>query len=1033
MKSKQKGYLQQALPPGAGISSGRVHNLIQKGFSGLIMIAWLITLLLLSQIRVNAQSTNQGQRQTQKQISGTVLTEAHTPVIGATVTVLATKTGTVTDDAGKFTLEVNENDTLSVSYVGYQTQKVAVGGKNTLEIVLPASNSNQLEDVITVGYGTQKKTDVTGAITSVPESRLSQLPVTNVMQAVEGAVAGVSVTNTSSVPGSSPAVMIRGQNSITASSGPYIIVDGLPLIKTQGNPLNDINPNDIASIEVLKDASATAIYGTNGSNGVILITTKRGLTGKAVIRYNGYAGIENLAHVLKPRDGASYIQKYADYLSQTGQTQTSPVPNSSELDNYNAGSTTDWMDEVTRTGIMQDHNLSVSGGTADVKYYVGGELMQQKGVILGYQYQRVNLRSNLDIRIAKFLKIGMSSLFTSNNYDGGRANLLLATAMSPYGNEYNEDGSYNIYPMYPEELYVNPLLGLTTDQQSRSVNINGNAYAELDLGGLVKGLRYRLNAGYIYFPERSASYTGRAANDLLGTASITNAHTNNYTLENLLYYNHDWNKHHLDFTGLYSAQQRKYITTTATAKGFVNDIIGFNSLASGATQNNSSYSDRYALNSQMVRFNYNYDSRYLVTLTARRDGSSVFGANTSKYGIFPSAAIGWNISKEAFMQDADFVDNLKLRVSYGKTGNEAISVYKTITTDNTIQQPFNGVTTVGAVAGNLGNNDLHWESTKTLNLGLDFGLFNGRISGAVDFYKNNTYDLLLSRHLPIITGYTSVLDNLGKTSNTGLELSLNTKNIDRQDFKWQTAIVFSSNQNKLKELYGDGLDDIGNGWFLGHPISVIYNYVLEGVWQQGEDPSKQDPGAKPGDLKFKDVSGPDGKPDGQITADDKVILGQTTPKWQGGLTNRFEYKNFSLSIFFQTTQGQMKYNPDLTYGDETGRRNTPQEIGYWTPENKSNTRPSLAYNNTRGYGFPSDASYTRLKDITLSYTFDKDNLSRLGLSSLTIYASGKNLHTFTNWVGWDPEDNYSSRGSGDWTNNYPMTRSFVLGVNIALK
>lgn len=1004
-----------AKPPGQMI--GQMTRWIVAGI--------FICLLLIFSGQAMAQST--------KTVQGTVVSEQNAPIAGVTVINLATKNGTITDGAGQFSITVAQTDTLEFSYVGYQSYKAAVAGKTTLHIILADDNTNTLADVITVGYGTQKKSDVTGAITSVPQSRLSQLPVTNVMQSVEGAVAGVSVTNTSSVPGSSPAVMIRGQNSITASSGPYIIVDGLPLIKTQGNPLNDINPNDIASIEVLKDASATAIYGTNGSNGVILITTKRGLTGKPVIRYNGYTGIENLAHVLKPRTGDSYIQKYADYMTQTGQTQTSPVPNFSELPNYEAGRTIDWMDEVTQTGIMQDHNLSVSGGTQDVKYYVGGELMKQKGVILGYQYRRINVRSNLDINITRFLKIGMSSLFTSNNYDGGRANLLLATAMSPYGNEYNEDGSYKIYPMDPEQLYVNPLLGLTTDQERRNININGNAYAEVTFGGILKGLRYRLNAGYIYYPERSASYTGRPANDLLGTATITNAHTNNYTLENLLYYNKDWDRHHLDFTGLYSAQQRKYITTTATAKGFVNDIIGFNSLASGSTQSNTSYSDRYALNSQMVRINYNYDSRYLLTLTARRDGSSVFGANTSKYGIFPSAALGWNISKEAFMQDARFIDNLKLRASYGKTGNEAISVYKTITTDNTVQQPFNGVTTVGVTANNLGNNDLHWESTKTLNLGLDFGLFNSRIQGSVDFYKNNTYDLLLSRHLPIITGFTSVLDNLGKTSNTGVEISLNTKNIDNPDFKWETAIVFSSNKNKLTELYGDGLDDIGNGWFLGHPISVIYNYVLEGVWQEGQDPSNQDPGAKPGDLKFKDVSGPDGVPDGQITADDKVILGQTTPKWQGGLTNRFQYKNFSLSIFFQTTQGQLKYNPDLTYGDETGRRNTPREIGYWTPENKSNTRPSLAYNNTRGYGYPSDASYTRLKDITLSYTFDKEKIGQLGLQGLTIYASGKNLHTFTNWVGWDPEDNYSSRGSGDWTNNYPMTRSFVLGVNISLK
>lgn len=966
--------------------------------------------------------------QDNKMIHGVVLDDHNTPLVNVSVLAKQTRVGTITNGSGSFELHVNSSDSLIFSLVGHKTQTLAVDGQSSFRVVLLIDETQALNDVIVVGYGTQKKSDVTGSIASVPQSRLSQLPVTNIMQSVEGAVAGVTVTNTSSVPGSSPAVLVRGQNSISASTGPYIIVDGLPLIYTQGNPLNDINPNDIASIQILKDASATAIYGTHGSNGVILITTKRGATGKPVIRYNGYAGIEDLEHILQPRNGPEYIQKYADYMSETGQTQTSPVPNATELPNYQAGKTIDWVKAVTQTGVMQDHNLSISGGTADVKYYIGGEYMHQKGVILGYQYRRINVRSNLDVNVTKFLTVGMSSLFTSNNYDGGRANLLLATAMSPYGNEYDADGSYTIYPMYPEELYTNPLLGLTTSQLNRNVNINANGYAEIKFPGVLKGLRYRLNAGYIYYPERSASYTGRADNDLLGTASITNAHTNNYTIENLLYYDRDFGKHHIDFTGLYSAQQRSYITTTAGAKGFVNDIIGYNNLGAGATQTSSSYSDRYALNSQMARVNYNYANKYLLTLTARRDGSSVFGANTSKYGLFPSVAVGWNLSKEDFMQNLSFINDLKLRASYGKTGNEAISVYQTITTDNTIQQPFNGVTTVGVVAGNLGNKDLHWESTKTLNLGLDFSLIGNRISGTVDMYKNNTYDILLKRNLPIITGYSSVIDNLGKTANKGIELTLNTRNIDGKDFKWESTVVFSANRNKLVQLYGDGKDDIGNRWFLGHPIGVIYDYKMEGVWQEGEDPSKQDPTAKAGDLKFADVNG-----DGQITADDKVILGQTAPKWTGGLTNTFHYKNFSLNIFIQTVQGMMKNNPDLNYADETGRRNTPVEIGYWTEENKSNTRPSLAYNNTRGYGYPVNASYTRIKDITLSYAFSSAALNHLGLSSLTVYASGKNLHTFTSWIGWDPEDNYSTRGSGDWTNNYPMTQSFVLGVNIALK
>jgi TonB-linked SusC/RagA family outer membrane protein len=961
-------------------------------------------------------------------VKGTVVDDKGAPVPGASIGVVGTSQGVVADVNGKFTLSLTGPSTLNVSFVGMGSKTVSVSqATDALKITLTQSGKD-LAEVIVVGYGTQKRSDVTGSVTSVPKQRLSQLPVTNVLQAIEGAVAGVNVTTTSSVPGSQPAALIRGQNSINANSGPYVVVDGIPLSKTGGS-LNDINSNDIASVEILKDASATAIYGTNGSNGVILITTKRGNAGTPVIRYNGYAGVEDLARILTPRNGAEYVQKYADYLKQTGQTQTNPVPNFGELANYNAGKTTDWVKEATQQGVIQDHNLSVSGGSNDVKYFISGDYLDQKGVIKGYQFKRVALRSNLDVNVTSFLTIGTSLFLASNNYDGGRANLLFATAMSPYGQEYNANGTYAIYPMNPEQLYTNPLLGLTTKQLSRTTNINGNGYAEIKFPGVLTGLKYRLNAGYTFFPERRSSYTGRLANDMIGTASNFNASTNSYTLENILSYAKNWDKHHIDFTGLYSSQQRKYSSTSAGASGFINDELGADNLGAGATQTSGSYRDRYALNSQMGRVNYSYDSRYLLTITARRDGSSVFGANTTKYGVFPSAALGWNVSNESFMKDSKVVDNLKLRLSYGQTGNEAIPVYRTITTDGTARSPFNGISTIGVLAGNLGNSALQWENTKTANIGVDFSLFKNRVSGSIDAYQNKTNGLLLLRSLPIITGYSAVFDNIGKTQNRGIEVTLNTHNIESTDFRWETTIVFATNKNQITYLYGDGKDDLGNRWFLGKPISVVYDYKMTGIWQTGEDASKQDPGAKPGDLKFADLNG-----DGKITPDgDRMILGQTTPKWTGGLTNTFHYKNINLSVFIQTAQGMTKNNQDLTYGDETGRRNTPVEIGYWTADNKSNTRPALSYNNTRGYGYASDASYTRIKDVTLSYVFGQSMLQKLHLGGLTVYASGRNLHTFTNWIGWDPENNYSGRGSGDWTNNYPLTRTFILGLNVSLR
>jgi TonB-linked SusC/RagA family outer membrane protein len=960
-------------------------------------------------------------------ITGTVKDEKGEPLPGVTVAVEGIANATSTDYNGKYTIKANAGQTLVFSFIGYKTIKKLVNDNEQLINISLEPASRDLTEVVVVGYGTQKRSDITGAVASVPKARLSELPVTNVLQALEGAVAGVTITNTSSVPGAVPGSIVRGQNSINAGTGPYVVVDGIPLSKTGGS-LNDINPNDIASMEILKDASAVAIYGTNGSNGVILITTKRGNSGKPVIRYSGYAGIENLAHILDPRDPASYIQKYADYLSQTGQTQTSPVPNSSELPNYQAGKTIDWVKETTQQGVMQDHNLSVSGGSPDVKYFISGDYLKQKGVVKGYQYNRVSIRSNLDVNVTNFLTVGMSSYFANNNYDGGRANLLFATAMSPYGNLYNADGTYTIYPMAPELLYTNPLLGLTTDQVNRSVNLNGNGYAEIKFGGLLKGLKYRVNAGYTYLPTRVDSYSGRLANTPLGSASAASSETTAYTIENLLYYNKDIGKHHFDFTGLYSAQRRRYFTSTAAATGFVNDELSFNNIGAGATQTSSSYSDRYALTSQMGRINYSYNSRYLFTVTARRDGSSVFGANTTKYGVFPSAALGWNISQEDFLKDSKIVNSLKLRGSYGKTGNEAISVYQTITTDGTVRSPFNGVSTIGVQASNLGNANLLWETTVGTNIGADFSLFNSRINGSVDAYKTRTSGLLLKRSLPAITGYSSVWDNIGKVANKGLEVTLNTKNIDGRDFRWESNIVYAINRNKIVSLYGDGKDDIGNRWFIGKPISVIYDYKMTGVWQTGEDASKQDPGAKPGDLKFADTNG-----DGKITADDRVIQGQTTPKWTGGITNTFHYKQFNLSVFIQTAQGMLKNNADLNYADESGRRNTPAAIEYWTPSNGNNSFQSLAYTNTRGYGYPRDASYTRIKDVTFSYVVPQVLLNKAHINGLTFYVSGRNLHTFTKWIGWDPENNYSTRGSGDWTNNYPTTRTFVFGANISLK
>lgn len=971
-----------------------------------------------------------------KTVSGTVTNDKGEPVPGVTITEKNKSNAAITDEKGYYFIRLTDDNAILVfSSIGYESQEASVANLLSLNIILKTANK-ALDEVIVIGYGTQKRSDVTGSVSSVPKDRLSKLPVTNILHAIEGAVAGVNVTQTSSVPGSSANVLVRGATSISGVTGPFVVLDGIPY-STTGGSINDINPNDIASIEILKDASATAIYGTRGANGVILITTKRGSTGKPAIRYNVYTGLEDYAHTVEPMNAQQYAQKYADWKTQSSVVNSNAVPSVAELANYATGTTTDWLKEISQQGFIQNHNLSISGGSKEVKYFISGDYIKQKGVIKGYQYRRASIRSNLDINITSYLNAGANLFFASNNYDGGRANLTLASQTSPYGQLYNPDGTYYLYPMYTELLYTNPLLGTYVDRLDRSKNISGNAYAELK-PDFVRGLKYRINASYSYVPGRGSSYTGRNANNSLGSANVTNSEVNTWVIENLLTYDKNWDRHHVDATALYSAQQTDYFASGTNSTGFINDLLSYNNLGAGATISagtitvngvNYSGSYRYRTNllSQMLRVNYSYDSRYLLSLTARRDGYSAFGTNTSKYGFFPSFALGWNISNETFMKKIAFVTNLKLRGSYGLVGNQGINPYQTITTSSTNRLPYNGISTIGVAASVLGNANLKWESTYGTNIGLDFSILKDRIGGTIEVYSTRTKDLVLYRNLPTITGYTRILDNIGKVSNKGVELTLRSVNFEMGGFRWETMLNFASNKNKIVDLYGDKKDDIGNSWFIGRPISVIYDYRLQGVWQTGEDASQQDPGVKPGDLKFSDVNGSK-----TITADDRQILGSPNPKWIGGITNSFRYKDFNLSFFIHTAQGMLKNNPVLTNADQSAIINIPAEVEYWTAANKSNTRPSIAYKNPRGYAYASDASYTRLKDVTFSYNASQTILNITKLGGLTLYISGRNLITWTKWIGWDPENDYD-RAFGSGTNSYPLVRSFVIGANITLR
>ncbi|WP_437921055.1 SusC/RagA family TonB-linked outer membrane protein [Sphingobacterium sp. LRF_L2] len=954
---------------------------------------------------------------------------------GVSVSVKGTSVRTQTAADGSFTIKATQGATLVFTYIGFAEKEVVVGTGATVSVSLDPAD-NLLEELVVVGYGSQKRSDITGSVASVPKDRLSKLPVNNVMQAIQGAVANVNITQSSSIPGDSPSSLVRGQNSPNASSEPYVVVDGIPLSKTDGS-INDINPNDIESVEILKDPSAVAIYGVNGSNGVILITTKRGTSGTPTIRYSGYGGVEGAAHMLDPVSGEELLNRYAEYsrITNTSLYNGGPVRNEYEYDNYVNGVTTDWLDAVMQTGTIQNHNVSISGGSENARYFVSGDYLDQKGIVLGYNYKRYSFRTNTDFKATKYLSVGTSAFIVAHNRDGGRANFMQATAMSPYARMYNEDGSLTQYPMYSEQLWANPLLATTTNPERRQFNMSLNGYAEVDFGNIwsgLSGLKYKFNGGFSYVPKRMNEYEGESVYNFSGLGRITNEESQSYTLENILTYTKNFGKHHIDFTGLYASKSKYWQQAIATGEIFPNDELTWGNLESATTQKVSSEADLYRSISQMGRLNYGYDSRYMATVTVRRDGASVFGAN-NKYGTFPSAAIAWNIHNESFMeQTKHIISNLKWRLSYGVSGNEAIGIYQTLSLMNSNSLTMEGASnTALTIKKLLGNSDLEWEKTRGFNTGVDFGLWNNRVNGTVEFYKSNTSGMLMLQNLPTLTGYDQVYTNLGKVSNTGFEVTLNTKNIVKNDFSWSTTLVFSRNKNKFVEVYGDGLEDLGNRWFLGQPIGVIYDYTKVGIWQEDEIASGAnigwDDAALAGDLKLADLSG-----DGKIDDDDRSILGQTAPKWTGGLTNTFTYKDFSLNIFINTVQGALRNNVQIGgASDEMGRRSTPAALGYWTPENKSNEWRSLGnHSNSHGYGFPMNSSYTRLKDVTLSYNLPKTFASKVGIGGLTVYASGRNLYTWTNWFGWDPEARDASRGSDNDELNYPMTRTYVVGVNL---
>lgn len=956
-------------------------------------------------------------------IKGRVADADGNPIPGAAVAVKGTSSGTSTLPDGTFSLQVSKTDglVLVISSLGFAEKEVTVGS-NTFYNVLLEKSEQSLNAVVVVGYGTQRKRDVTGAVASIPKERLQQLPNTNVAEALQGSVPGLQInTNGGGAEGNDLSILVRGRNSISASNSPLIIWDGIPY--TGG--ISEINPNDVESIEVLKDASAAAIYGSRGSNGVILITSKQGKKGKADITYDGFYSTQTLVNKPRLLTGPEFYE-----FKTTRLNANTNVLSPQEQEVYDAGKWVDWYDLATQQGSKMQHSLSVRGGTDKVSYYVGGTYLDVKGIARNDRFKRYSIRPSLDIKITPWLSMATSTQisfqdrsglpveFDDSRNAGGGANFF-----NPLTAPYNEDGTIAVYAYLDNKQARNPLGNMLVKNQDNSYRIFSTNSLKVDVP-FVKGLSYKLNTGVEYENVSRKTYYGRnvaVGLEKNGNAINYNSLGRNFTIENILNYSREFGVHSLNITALYSSQSEDFDRDQLEGVDFPNDVLTNYQMNQASLLTPSSTNFKQNLLSQMARINYGYDGRYLLTLTARRDGYSAFGKD-KKYGIFPSAAVAWNITEENFMKPVEVLSNLKLRASYGLNGNQAVSSYSSLATMTSA--PYISGTTLypGYIPNKLSNENLGWESTRSFSLGLDFGLLANRIQGTIDLYSARTEDLLLLRSISSVQGITEVLQNIGKTSNKGIEIGITSTNIKSRNFTWNTNANFSSNRNRILDLYGDGKDDVLNGWFINKPIRMIYALQYDGIFRSEEEvAASAQKDAQPGWVRVKDVDG-----SGTInTASDRTFIGQQDPKFTWGLTNTFRYKEFSLMVFLHGVQGVTKNNPlqsDNVFADT--RRNTVKK-DWWSPKNPNGTHFSNDANaNKLSVQQYENGSFMRLKDVSLAYELPASLKKRLQLNAAKCYVTARNLATVTKYKGLDPELTDQ--------NGIPLQREIVVGLTIGL-
>jgi len=995
----------------------------------------LITVLLLSAGNIYANP-----QQDIIKVTGKVVDDRGEALIGVSIRVKNQDIGTITDMDGSFSIQAPPASTLVLSYVGFTDMEVKVDPSGVMNITM-SEGDKLLDEVVVIGYGTAKKKDLTGGLAVVGKEQLDMVSTSNLMDRLVGQVAGLNITTTEAAPGRDQELIIRGVNSLSANNDPLIILDGIPY----SGSLVDLDPNIIDNLSVLKDASAVAIYGSRGSNGVILIQTKRGMVGKPQVTYKGQVGFAEPMQRIDAMGPNEYIRLKQDikrlrngYTGDLLDPIAGDIMSVSERENYEKGITHNWQDYIFRDAFTMDHQIAISGGTESTKYMAAIAHLSNEGVLYNSKLERTNISVNVDQTFNKWLTIGVGTQFIQKETGGLTPNIEHAIKQSPYGKYKDEKGYYVAEPM-EYNVFVNPMRNVNADNDNTSRNFFLNAYANVLLP--VKGLSFRTNYGYNYRTNFTGTYWGRDTFDgreepglIGGKASISNSNYTDYTWENILRYDLEMGSHRLDATGLFSIQETKNVSTSQSGAGFVTDDTSYYMMNTAERNKDiSSGLKEVARISYMFRLNYGYKGKYMATVTGRSDGASVFGKN-NKYAFFPSAALAWHIGEENFLKNsASWVDMLKLRVSYGANGNEAIDSYMTL------DRVYSGVkyiwgdngsafNTVYLARNGVGNPSLKWETTYTGNVGIDFQLFNNRLGGTINLYLSNTHDLLMKRKVPIMNGYDEIWDNIGRTRNKGIEITLNSENIRNKDFTWNTNFSFSLNRDKIVELRGDGIDDITNKWFIGKPLRAIYDWNVVGIWQEGDEYFYTDAkgnqvqiqsGAKPGDSKLEDVDG-----NGYIDDNDRKVIGSKLPDFRMSMGNRIGYKNFYFSFLLN---GVFNVWRDNNIANVSGFTNSTGNYihgaKYWTPETPDAEYASPGYDKAFNHAYYQKVTYVQIKNITLGHRFAPAMAKKVGLSAIDMNVSVNNLHTFSNVRQLLNYDN-------SWFAAYPTARSFMFGLNL---